>query len=97
MGFHCGLMLCIITQRQQSAMDFGVQGFDPPIHHFGKLGHRGDICDLDSAVTQRLGAAAGGQNLNTACAQRPGQINQAGFIGNRKQGAAQRKKISHNS
>ena len=94
--FHFGLMLCIITQRQQSTVYFRVQGFDPPIHNFGKLGHFGDICDLDTAVAQRLGAAPGGQNFNAACAQHPGQINQAGFISNRKQCAAQRKKISHN-
>ena len=47
---------------QDTAMDEGVEGLDPPRHHLREAGVVGDLGDRDSLFRQQAGGAAGGQD-----------------------------------
>ena len=75
-------MLGIVADRQQPAMHLRVQGLDPAVHHFGKAGELGDIADRQARLGDRLGGAAGGDELDAAGRERAGEFDEAGLVGN---------------
>ena len=62
--FHRGDVFGIVAQREQAAVDFGVQGFDPAVHHLGEAGDVGDIFHGQSRVAEEFGGAAGADQLD---------------------------------
>ena len=87
MLLHRRGMIGLVAQRQQPAMHIGMQGLDPAIHHFGKVGDLGHIADRQARIAQRLGGAAGGDQHHALAGQALGEFDQAGLVGNRQQGA----------
>ena len=80
-------VLAIVADRQQAAMHFWMQRFDPAVHHFGKAGEFGDVGHLQSRCRDRFRGAAGRHQVDTVPGKRAGKIDQAGFVGNGQQGA----------
>jgi len=69
-------------------MDDGMQGLYTSVHHFGEVRQLGDVGDLEARVAQRLGGAAGGNQLDTVRRETFGEFDQSGLVGNGKQRAA---------
>ena len=82
---HCGGMFGIIANGKESAVDLGVQRLDPPIHHLGKAGEFGDVEHRQPGIAQRLGGAAGRNQLDAPRGQRLAEIGQPGLVRHRKQ------------
>ena len=61
---------------------FGMQRLDAAVHHFGKAGDVADVDHRQARVGQRLGRAAGRDELEATVGQRLAKRNQAGFIRN---------------
>ena len=92
---HLGDVFRQVAPAQQAAMDLRHQCLDAPVEDFGKAGMGGHINHRDAGITQRLGRAAGGEDLDPAGRQRAGEINQAGLVGHRHQGTADGNDIDH--
>ena len=75
---------------QEAAMHARVQGFDAPVHDLGKAGIGADVDYRETRVPQGASGAAGAEQLDLACGQRTGEVNQPRFVGNRQQGPANR-------
>ena len=73
-------MFGVVADRQQSAMHLGMQGLDPSVHHFRKPGQFGNIPDLQAGRGNRLGGAAGGDEIDAVGGKRAGELDQSGFI-----------------
>jgi hypothetical protein len=76
-----------IANAQQAAVDDGVQGLDPAVHHLGKLGQVRDVLDRDAGRRDRRLGAAGRDQLDARRVQHLGRLDQAGLVGDRQQGA----------
>ena len=75
----------IVAHAEQAAVDLGMKGLDPAVEHLGKAGKLGDILDGEPLFAQQLGGAAGGENFDAEAGQLPGEVDDAGFIGNTDQ------------
>jgi hypothetical protein len=80
-------MLGRIAARQDAAMDQRMQGLDPAVHHLREAGMGRHLDDLDARLGDRRGRAAGRQDLDTVPGEPLGELDQAGLVGNRDQGA----------
>jgi len=69
-----------IPAPEQSAVDLRVQGFDAPVHDFGKPGDLAYICDCDACGAQHGRRTAGRKNLNILINQRLGDLFDIGFV-----------------
>jgi hypothetical protein len=67
---------------QDAAVDFRVQGFNPPVHHFSKAGVVGNFNSGHAVVLQQLERTAGGEDLDAEGFQFTGEIKDSGFVGN---------------
>ena len=63
-------------------MHLRVQRLDAAVHHLGKAGEVGDVADLEPGRGDRLRGAAGGDQLDAVLCERPGELDQAGLVGN---------------
>ena len=95
MRFHLCQMLGQIAPAQNAAMHLRHQSLHAPIQNFGKARMVGHILHRHARLAQRLGGAAGGENLHAARREEAAKFNQPGFVGNGKQRAAWRDHISH--
>ena len=75
---------------QQAAVNFRVQGFHPAVHDLWEPGMGRHLGDRQAGLLQRLEGAAGGKQRHIECAERLGERNNAGLVGNGKQCAADR-------
>jgi len=75
----------VVADRQQAAMHLGVQRLDPPVHHLRKPGELGDVFHLEPGLGDRLGGAAGGDQIDAVAGEGAGEVDQAGLVGNGKQ------------
>ena len=92
-GDHRRLVGGLAADRQQAAVDARMQRLQPAVHHLGKSGQLGDVDDLEAGLRQRRGGAAGRDDLDAARFERLAQFDEAGLVGNRDQGAADRREI----
>ena len=83
----CHHRLVDAAPAQDAAVDLGMQGLDPAVHHFRKAGVIGDFDDGDAVFGQQLGGAAGGEDFDAQAGKGAGEIDDAGFVGNADQGA----------
>ena len=51
---HRRLVLRVLADRQQAAVNLRVQRLDPPVHHLGKAGEIGDIADREARRRRAL-------------------------------------------
>ncbi len=81
------VVLGVVAQEEQAAVDFGVEGFDAAGEDFGEAGVIGDLGDGDALVAQEFGGAAGGEEFDVEFLdERAGEGGEAGFIGERRGG-----------
>ena len=59
---HYGFVLT--PPAQNAAVNFGVQGFHPTIHHFREAGVVGDLHSRDARLRQQSIGSSGGQYLD---------------------------------
>ena len=76
----CGYMLWVVAAMQDPSVNFGVKGLDAAIEHFRETGEFGDIFDRDAGISQQLRRTASGDEFDPKSGERPGKINQAGFV-----------------
>ena len=81
---HGADMLWIVAKCKQAAVDFWVEGFDPAIHHFRERGDLLDGSDLQPGVCEQARGATGGDQLDIKFCQALGEIDQLGFVTDRK-------------
>jgi hypothetical protein len=77
---HCGIVFA--ASSQQAAVNFGMQGFQPPVHHLREAGVIGHFDYRDATGAEQFGGAAGGQQFHPPISQSAGEIHQPGFVGN---------------
>ena len=95
MRCHLRQMLGQIAPAQNAAMHLRHERFHAAIQNFRKARMVGHILHGHARLAQRLGGAAGGENLYAARREKTAKFNQPGFVGNGKQRAARRDHISH--
>ena len=91
-----GRVLGIVADGQKAAVHLGMQRLEPAVHHLGKAGVLGHVLHGEAGVLQRLGGAAGGEDLHAARRQRLGEFDEPGLVGDRDQGPPDHS-ISHGS
>ena len=75
-------------------MDLRMQRLDPAVHHLGKTGDLGDVDHLQPGLAQRLGGAAGGDQLDAVAGEGLGEIDEARLVGYRQQGAGDAARVA---
>ena len=75
-------MLGVGTHAEQSAVDLGVQGLDPAVEHLGEAGELGDILDGQTGVSQQLGGAARGEDLDAELGEAGYERDQVALVRN---------------
>jgi hypothetical protein len=73
-------VLSVVAAKEEAAVDFGMEGFDPPAEHFGPSGKFGDISNGDAIFAKQLGGAAGREDFDSKVSEVTGKINDAGFV-----------------
>ena len=81
------LVAVLAAHREQPAMDFRMQRLHPPIHHFGALRDLGDVGHLEACLAQRLGGAAGGDELHALRREATRKIDEPRLVADRKERA----------
>jgi hypothetical protein len=61
-------------------MNLWVEGFDPTVENFRGAGEAGDFQHGQSGLLQGFGGAAGGEKFDFLADEKPGEIEQAGFV-----------------
>ena len=93
----CHYRFICAPASQNTAMNFWMQGFDPPVHDLRKACVLGNFLDRHAIIRQQFGRAAGGENFNTRCRQCLAQLQNTGFVGYAKKCPANRRGvITHN-
>ncbi len=87
MGLQRCHVLGHITARQQAAVHARVQRLHAAIQHLREARVGGDLGDGQAGLGQQLGGAAGGQQRVAECVQLAREFDDAGFVGNGKEGA----------
>ena len=87
MVLHRLRMLGIVADREQAAMNLGMQGLDPSIHHFRKGRELRDIPDRQPRLGDLLGGASRGDQFDAVTNKRAGEVDQSGLVRNGQQGA----------
>jgi hypothetical protein len=80
-----GQMRRHVTTGQEAPVDPRMEGFDPPVEHLGKAGDVRDFPNRDGAVPEKLGGAAGRENLDAKPGQGLGERDDAGLVVNADQ------------
>src|SRR5262249_17169508 len=65
---------------QDPAVDFGMQRLDPAVHHLWKPGELGNVSHTHAGVAQKLGRAAGGNQLHFQGRQLLGEVNKSCLV-----------------
>ncbi len=78
----------VVAPGQDGAVHHGMQGLDPPVHHFGKAGEVAYLAYRDTGLGDRLGRAAGGDDFDAVPGERAGELGEPALVGHRDQGAA---------
>ena len=86
MLFHLGDVFRVVSQGENSAMNFRMKCLYPAVHHFRKARDLGNIFDGNSIVAQQRSRAAGGNDLNTQVRQGAGKLDDAFLVRNADQG-----------
>ena len=76
-----------IIPREDPRKDRRVQRLHPPIHHLGALRDLGDVGHLEARLAQRLGGAAGGDELHALGGEATRKIDKPRLVADRKERA----------
>ena len=84
----------IVAHAEQSAVHFGVQRLDAPVHHLGKAGDVADVHHRQTGLGQGFGGTARGHQLEASRGQRLAKRHQALLIRNTQNRTAHEQKPS---
>ena len=87
-------VLGVAADGEQAAVHLGMQGLEPAVHHLGKAGVLGDVLDGDAGVLSAL-AVPPVERISTPRGKRAGEVDEAGLVGNRDQGARRICRVGH--
>ncbi len=73
---------------EQAAVNLRMQGLHPAVHDLGEPGDAGDLAHGNAMAGQQPGRATGGKDLDLAAGKLPGELEQAGLVGDGKERAA---------
>jgi len=73
-------VLGLVAQGQQAAVDFGVQCFDPTVHHLRETRDRVDGDDFYARLRETFGGAAGADDLDAHLGEHPGEIDHSRLV-----------------
>ena len=76
-----GLMLRIVAEEEEPAVNLGDQGLYAAIHHLRKAGVVGDLPHGDAGRGDRLGGAAGGEEFHTLVVKAAGEVDESALVG----------------
>ncbi len=93
-GHRAGVVL-VGADGEQAAMHPGMQRLDAAVHHLGEAGELRNVDHLEAGVFQRLGGAAGRNQLDAVAGERLGEFGEAGLVGHREQRAGDFAKLGH--
>ena len=65
-----------------------MESFHAAVQHLGEAGEVGDIAHGEIGFAEGLGRASGGDEFYTVMRKRSGEFDEAGFVGDGKEGAA---------
>ena len=80
-------MFGIVADGEETAMDLGMQGLDPPVHHLRKAGEVRYVAHVEARVAQRPGGAAGGNEVHPLRGEHVAKRDEPRLVRNRKKGA----------
>jgi hypothetical protein len=80
-------VLEIAAAMEDASVDFGVEGLDAAVEHFGESGEFGDVFDGDAGIAQELSGASGGDEFDAEGGELAGEVDQTGFIGDGDNGS----------
>ena len=83
-----GFVLGVAADVEQTAVDEGVEGLDAAVEHLGEAGEVADVADGQAGFAEGAGGAAGGDELDAEAGEGLGKLDEAGFVGDAEQGAA---------
>ena len=78
-------VLGVVAPRQQRRVQPRVQGLHAAVEDLGLAGELGDVGDLEPRLAQGARGAAGREDLDPLRGQRPGEVGDAGLVGDRDQ------------
>ena len=94
-GGHLRLVFRQVAPAEDAAVDLGDEGFDAAVEDFGEAGVVGDLDDRDSGIAQGLGGTAGRQDEDAGGGEGLAEFDEAGFVGNGDQCAANGNNVGH--
>jgi hypothetical protein len=77
----------VAANSEKPAMHLRVQRLHAAVHHLRKAGQLRHVDDAEPCVLQRLGGAAGRDELDVVAGERRGEVDEPGLVGHRQQGA----------
>ena len=77
---HRGGVIVIVADGEQPAMHLGMQRLDPAVHHLGKAGQLRNVHHLEADILDRLGGAAGGNELDPVTGKTAREVDKPGLI-----------------
>ena len=80
-------VLRVVAKEEQSAVDLRMKGLHPAVHHLGESREIGDLLHGDACGGDRLGGASGGEEFDTEFMEAAGEVDEAGLVGDREEGA----------
>ena len=78
-------VLGVGAPRQERGVQARVEGLDPAAEDLLLAGELGDVVHLQAGLAQRRRRAAGGEQLDPEPGERPGEVGDAGLVGDRDQ------------
>jgi hypothetical protein len=71
----------VAANVKQATMDARMQRLHAAVEHLWESGELADVLDCKPGRAQRIGCAAGGDQLHAESGKRAGKFHQAGFVG----------------
>ncbi len=92
---HDGVIL--IPTAEDAAMNLGMQGLDPAIHHFRETRVVGDLGHRQTRLAKQLGGTARGEQGNTTLVECLGKFQNASFVRHTQQCTANGSSLFHHT
>jgi len=73
-------MIGVVPKGQKAAVDLGMEGLEPAIHHFREPGVIRYVSHLDASLPKGGGRAACGQDLHSVSFQPFGEVDDACLV-----------------
>lgn len=92
---HDGVVL--LATAENAAVDLGMQGLDPAVHHLGESGVVGDLGHRQTRLGQQLGGTTGGEQGHAALVECLGKFHDASLVRHTQQCTANGSSLFHHT